>query len=338
MTEAVEKLDVRPTEFQDLEEIKTDLFPEPGVRETSRDESREGLKPPVQDFIHDSLYLSSGLRTLVICSHQQQNSTGTDNANDSIKVYTTQISSLHKGKRGHRRNTCTQIFVRHPSSNRSIALQVRPEYTIASIKALVRRRIMMPNACFVLAHSERMLRTLNSSLEGLKVPHNSTLTCISFRPKPSSTPFPLLNHMTVYIKFLNDEKWTIQLEKDDTILGVKKQIALRLKNDISYNQIMLIFAGSILKDRKSAFECQIGHKSTLHVVLHKAVKNRLPQYFLDFNEPEPAARESDARDTKSDPEDQYSELENNELETGKPDSEAEDQESEPEISEPEIGT
>ena len=221
VTEGVAKLEVSQTESQNPKDIKIDSFPEPGARETSRNDFREGLKPLVQEFIEDSLYLSSGLRTLVICS-RQQSSTGFSNDNYSIQAYTARITNLDKRKPRHPRSTCSQIFVRDPSSNRSITLQVRPEYTVASIKALVRRRIMMPNACFVLAHSKRLLRTLDISLGGLNVLHNSTLTCVSFRPNLSCSPFPVLNYMTVYIKFLSDEKWTIELEKNDTILKIKE--------------------------------------------------------------------------------------------------------------------
>ena len=198
MTEAIEQLEVNPTESQYPRESKENSFPEPGTRETSRDEVREGLKPPVLEFIQDSFYLSSGLRTLLVCS-RPQTSSAAGNGNDSNELYIAQATNVVKEKHRHRKRVCTQIFVRHPSSNRSITLQVRPEYTIASIKALVRRSIMMPNACFVLAHSKRLLPTLDSSLRRLEISHNATLTCVSFRPNSSSSPFPSRDYMAVFI-------------------------------------------------------------------------------------------------------------------------------------------
>ena len=106
---------------------------------------------------------------------------------------------------------------------------------------------------------------------------------------------------------------------------------MRLKNDVLPYHVRLIFAGHVLKERKTIFECQIGHKSTLHVVLHTAVKDKLRQYFGDFHKPEPAARESEPGDRNTDSEDQNSELEDNELEAEDQDSEVEDQTSESEI-------
>ncbi|KAL8792186.1 MAG: hypothetical protein Q9195_005208 [Heterodermia aff. obscurata] len=290
MTAAVEKLELSPKVYRNPGEIQTDSFPEPGARETSCHEIREGLKPPVQDFIDNSLYLSSGLRTLVICS-RQKSSTGVGNSNDLNENYTAQWTDLHKGKRRHHKTTCTQVFVRHPSSNKSMSFQVRPEYTIASIKALVRRKIMTPNANFVLEYSNRLLCTLDRSLRGFNVPHNATLTCVSFRPNSSSSPFPLSNRVTIYIRFLSNDEWRVRLEKDDTILVVKEYIAQRLKNDISSKHIRLIFAGNILENGKPMSEYQIGHESRLYVVFAKAVKNKVRQYSGIYAEPAPAARE-----------------------------------------------
>ena len=216
VTEAVKKLEVSSTEPQYLKESKENSFPEPGARETSRDEVREGLKPPVLEFIQDSFYLSSGLRTLLVCS-RPQTSSGVGNGNDSNELYIAQATRHVKGIHRHRKRVCTQIFVRNPSSNRSITLQVRPEYTIASIKALVRRRIMMPNACFVLAHSKRLLPKLDRSLRKLKISHNATLTCVSFRPNASSSPFPSRDYMAVLINSLamTNGRYSQELEVED---------------------------------------------------------------------------------------------------------------------------
>ena len=303
--------------------------------ETSRNEIREELKFPVQEFIQDSLYLSSDLRTLVICSRPRI-STGTGNGNDPDELYTAQVSSLHREKRHHRTNKCAQLFVRHPISSKSIVFQVSPEYTIASIKALVRRRTMMPNACFTLTHSERLLRTLNKPLEKLNILHNATLTCLSFRPNSSASPFPLSNYMvTIYIRFLSGDEWTIKLEKAGTILGVKKQISLRLDNDISCKHIRLIFAGKILEDRKYISEYHIGNKSTLWVVFAKAVIDKVRQYSGMYAGPAPAAsEESEPGSGDNSPESnhqhtgfegQQTESEDQELRSDDEESEVEDQ-------------
>ena len=335
MTEAVEKLEVSPTDSQDPEEIKTDSFPEPGVRETGHNEIREGLKPPVQEFIQNSLYLSSGLRTLVIWS-RLRTSTGTGDGNDPNELYTAQVPKLHRGKRDHRTNKCTQLFVRHPNSSKSIAFQVGPEYTIASIKALVRRRTMMPNACFNLAHSKSLLRTLDKPLGKLKILHNATLTCLSVRPNSSASPFPLSDYMVIiYIRFLSKEEWTIKLEKNGTVLGVKKQISLRLDNDVSYEHIRLFFAGKVLEDRKSISEYQIGNKSTLWVFFAKAVLDKVRQYSGNYGEPAPAASEEsepgsgdktlESNHQHSEFENQQTESEDHKLNSDDEESEAEDQ-------------
>lgn len=71
---------------------------------------------------------------------------------------------------------------------RTIALQVKPEHTIGTIKDLLRERIYQPNMKFELVQLRQVLHCPDMFVKDCNINNDATLTCVSFRYYKSPPP------------------------------------------------------------------------------------------------------------------------------------------------------
>lgn len=156
---------------------------------------------------------------------------------------------------------CTQILVRNVGFHRTITLQTKPEYTIETIKSLVREKIGIPNAQFDLLYSSSILRLTDRSLEECNIPHDATLTCVSLRPERSSVvhrSLARLNSTERSVVLITDVKrfslsysqrdQLIDVSHDTTVSDLKDKYTDALGGNWTAEDVVLIWKGHILKD------------------------------------------------------------------------------------------
>lgn len=78
---------------------------------------------------------------------------------------------------------CIQLFVKNPIDTKTLILHLPPSDTIGRVKTIVRGKINLYDARFKFAHAGRVLDD-RLTLQDYEIPQDSTLTCVSFRPKP----------------------------------------------------------------------------------------------------------------------------------------------------------
>ena len=77
---------------------------------------------------------------------------------------------------------CTQVFIRNLPKFKTLALHVSPTDTVLHIKERIRQRLQLKQAHFSLALSRHLLSD-TKTLSSYAIPHNATLTSLSFRPR-----------------------------------------------------------------------------------------------------------------------------------------------------------
>lgn len=136
---------------------------------------------------------------------------------------------------------CRQLFIRHvPGYKQTMALGVEPHDALEDVKEKVRRRINLPSAQFQLKFSGRILRSGLSNLAEDNIPHNSTLTCVSFRPD-EALPGPWFTSLAVVFKTLTDKFYTVHGVTDHRFCDVVK--ALSELSDIPIKHMRVIHCG-----------------------------------------------------------------------------------------------
>ena len=159
---------------------------------------------------------------------------------------------------------CTQILVRNVGLYKTIALQVMPDYTIDTIKSLVRERIGLDIAEFELLYSSRVLDSSDKSIADYGIPHDATLTCISFRlnqPSPPVTP------QMIYLTDLTDKTYLLSVTNHTRVSEVKEMHANQQGGDLEAAGICLIYRGQQLQNDRRLYEDGIGPGSTVYMVL-----------------------------------------------------------------------
>ena len=146
---------------------------------------------------------------------------------------------------------CTQILVRNVGLYRTIALQVIPDHTIDTVKSLVRERIGLDIAEFELLYSSRVLDPSDRSIADYGIPHDATLTCISFRlnqPPPPITP------QEIYIKTLTDKTYQLSVNSHTKVCEVKEMHVNQQRGDLEVAGIRFIYRGQILENDRRLYE------------------------------------------------------------------------------------
>ena len=247
---------------------------EPAARETNHEaDSRVESELAVQQYILDASYTSSGLRTLMVRS-SELSPHRTFGGNPSTRLYTAPMAHMSQITSSRRAKGCVQLLVRGIVWDKTIALLVRHEYTIGTIKELIRRRIGLPHAEFGLIFSGHVLRATFLSLEELDIMHDATLTCVSFRLNCShssvsrpSTSIHSTSDIQVNVKFLFHAKVALTLKEMASVLDLQKMVSEYLSGH-SPGNVLLIFCGQRLLEKHLAlFDYGIRDGASLHAVL-----------------------------------------------------------------------
>ena len=152
---------------------------------------------------------------------------------------------------------CTQILVRNVGMYQTMAFQVAPEYTIQTIKSLVRERIGLENARFQLLYSGKALYASDKSIGEYGIPHDATLSCTSFRP----TTLPL----SIVIMRTRGTSFRLSVNPNSLVRQIKGMCAARLAIDRP-EDIRLIYAGKQLGNYSCLSDYGIDNESILYLV------------------------------------------------------------------------
>lgn len=176
------------------------------------------------------------------------------------EYHTAPMSQISNGERSQPSRKCTEIFVRNVGAHKIMALQVAPDDTIEAIKSLVRERIGLEHASFDLLHSGRVLNSPDKSIGEYGIPHDATLTYLSFRP---NNP-PILR--CVIIKTLWGKTFCLSVEGHTLISEVKEMSAdfLGIERPTDFR---LIHAGKQLGDHHRLSDYSIDDKAKLYLVM-----------------------------------------------------------------------
>ena len=174
-----------------------------------------------------------------------------------ISGYYTAPTSQTTGESRRPSRKCTQILVCNVGSYQTMAFQVAPEYTIEKIKSLVRERISLENAKFELLYSGSVLCSSDKSIDEYGIPHDATLTCISFRP----TTLPL----ALVIMSLTGNTFRLSVKPNSLIRQIKEMCADRLAIP-QLDDIRLVYEGNPLGDHLRLSDYGVGNESILYLV------------------------------------------------------------------------
>ena len=179
------------------------------------------------------------------------------------EYHTAPMSQISNAEYRQPSRKCTQILVRNVGGHQTMVFQVDPEDTIGKIKSLVRERICLEHASFELLYSSRVLKSSDMSIDDYGIPHNATLTCLSFRP--NNAPFTE-KISCVMIRALIGMTFPLSVEADTLIREVKEMSADRLKIKRP-TDIRLIHAGKQLEDHRRLSDYGIGNEDNLYLAI-----------------------------------------------------------------------
>lgn len=167
---------------------------------------------------------------------------------------------------------CSQIFIAGLPNKKTVILQVTSLQTIESVKKEVGQKLGLNRSAFQLTYQSRVLRTANATLESYNVPHEATLTCVSFRPDKMQ---PGVWYQAPYFTIVFSTGFSLEVPTEGltTIRDVKLYIG---KNEGTHReQLRLIYRGKELSDDErltsSTFELTGGL-----IVLHALVRLSRP--------------------------------------------------------------
>lgn len=276
MATYLQELERLPEILEQLEDLKTAQLPQAAPHGAV---DRAGIKIDYQftlrHYIGGAASIYSGVNTPSSPSFQVSD-LDTGSYQQTSKYYTAPISQASNGEDPLPSRKCTQILVRNVGLHRTMAFQVVPEHTIAQIKSLVCARIGLENAEFELLHASRVLHWSEKSIDEYRIPHDATLTCVSFRPNQSlATPrsdrtLPPSSEeiSSVWMKILISDR-----DSKDFCLSVGRDTLVRDLKDLSADQlgcrasdIRLVFAGMVLEDYHPLLEYGVLDESTIFIV------------------------------------------------------------------------
>ena len=253
----LEELEKLPDILQQMEDIRAAQIP-PATPHGAME--RAGVRVDytfaLRHYMDGAESICSGMMTPTEPSPQISSFEPTDSITTS-RFYTASVGD--EVGQGSRR--CTQVLVRNVGLHRTITLQTKPEYTIGTIKVFVRQKIGMPNAQFDLLYSSSILRLPDRSLEEYNIPHDATLTCVSFRPeRPSVVNRPLATSISperLVVLITDVKRFSLSYSQRDQLIDVfphttvsdlKYKYTDALGGNWTAEDVVLIWKGHILKD------------------------------------------------------------------------------------------
>jgi len=194
---------------------------------------------------------------------------------------------------------CSQIFIAGLPHRMTVILQVTSLQTIESVKVQIRQKLGLHGSAFQLTYRSRVLRTANATLESYNVPHEATLTCVSFR-LDKTQPGVWHTALCLLIIFLDNTFLEVPSKALTTIQDVKSFI--EEKKEIPREQLQLIYRGRQMSDYEllnSNIFRDRGHFARLYAVVRLPMSDNLPQLHHDRTRYRPAPPQGNPRQPKS---------------------------------------
>lgn len=170
-----------PTILQQMEEVKENQLPKAQAHgDTDRAAVTIDYSFTLRHYLDDAASIVTSLATPISPSPQ----ISAFGASNSGITSTFQTAPSHRGSQSGLTaipKRCTQLFVKNLATLKNLVVHVEPENTIREVNDNIRQRVGLPNATFELTYSGRVLAQ-GKSLDSYNIAHNSTLTCVSFRP------------------------------------------------------------------------------------------------------------------------------------------------------------
>lgn len=288
MATYLQELERLPEILEQLEDLKIAQLPQAAPHGAI---DRAGIKIDYQfalrHYVDGAASIDSGINTPSSPSFQVSE-LETGSCQLTSKYYTAPISQASNGEDPLPSRKCTQILVRNVGLHRTMAFQVVPEHTIGQIKSLVCGRIGLENAEFELLHASRVLHSSEKSIDEYRIPHDATLTCVSFRPNHSpasprsdrTLPPSSERISCVWMRIFdsNGKDFCLSVGRDTLVRELRDLNADRLGCRAS--DIRLIFADMVLEeDDHPLSEYGVLDESTIFMIfrtrhIHTAVTSR----------------------------------------------------------------
>ncbi len=252
MAAHLQELEKLPEILQQMEDLKAAQLPQAAPHGAI---DRAGIKTDytfaLRHYTDGAASMYSDMKTPSAPS-LQISALETTSSQLTSRFYTAPMSQTSNSDNRQTSRKCTQILVRNVGLHKTMAFQVIP-HTVGTIKSMICERIGLENAEFELLYSSRVLYSSQQSIDEYGIPHDATLTCISFRPNHSPpAPIEEINAEEiswVNIKTLDDEeKIHLSVRGVTSVREVKEMWTGQKGGDLVAGGCHLIYAGRQLKD------------------------------------------------------------------------------------------
>lgn len=261
----LQELEKLPEILQQMEDVKAAQLPQAAPHGAI---DRAGIKIDytfaLRHYTNSAASMFSDMNTPSAPS-LQVSALETSSSQLTSRFYTAPMSQTSNGDNRQNSRKCTQVLVRNVGLHKTMAFQVIPEHTIGTIKSLICERIGLENAEFDLLYSSRVLYSPGKSIDEYGIPHDATLTCISFRPN-HSTPSPYTAVSLIYIKTPTGHTHQLRFRRNLLVREIKEMYAAQRWYILETDIISLVYAGKKLEDHRRLFEYDIQHGSVLHYI------------------------------------------------------------------------
>ncbi len=248
MAAHLQELEKLPEILQQMEDLKAAQLPQAAPHGAI---DRAGIKIDytfaLRHYTDSAASIHSDMKTPSAPS-LQISALETTSSQPTSRFYTAPMSQTSNSDNRQTSRKCTQTLVRNVGLHKTMAFQVIPEHTIETIKSMICERIGLENAEFELLYSSRVLYSSQQSIDEYGIPHDATLTCVSFRPN-HSPPAPIEKISCVNIRNFDDkENIHLSVRGVTLVREVKEMLIGQKGGGLIAGDCRLIYAGRQLKD------------------------------------------------------------------------------------------
>jgi len=180
-TEIIELREKLPNILQQLEEVKENQLPQAMAhRAIDRAAVSTDYRLALRHYLNDEVSVITEITTPTTPSIQVS-SLGVSHSRTTSEYWTAPTQRASETGLTTIPELCTQLFVSNVAIFKTLVIRVHSKDRIEKVKNNIRQRAALPNACFELPYAGHVLSE-ERSLEELNIAHNSTITCVSFRP------------------------------------------------------------------------------------------------------------------------------------------------------------